>query len=96
MATRQKFENVLYHQKRAHKVWLGEVTRRGRTPSDEANNLVWELLVSYGEAVENLEQAREDAYKTAYELATLELTELHIEQIFELYRDCLLYTSRCV
>lgn len=89
MATADRLENVLYHQKRAYKAWLSEAVMRGQAPSDEADELVWELLVSYGEAVNDFAQAREDVYKTAYELGTLALSEMGIEQILEIYRDCL-------
>jgi len=90
MVTNAKFEAIIYQQKLAHKAWLAEVVKRGETPSTVADGLVWELLVTYGESVKNFEEAREDIYKTAYELANIILIHLSIEQAMELYRDCLL------
>lgn len=85
-----RFETLLYHQRRAHKAWMGRATLQQHAPSDEAAELVWELLVTYGEAVEDFDSAREDITKTAYELAGLVLGELSIGQVFEIYRDSLL------
>ena len=62
------------------------------TPRPEASELVWELLVSYGEALEDFARARDDIYKTAYELATLLLPTLSMKKIFGIYRDRLVDT----
>jgi hypothetical protein len=83
-------EAQVYQQKRAHKAWLGEVGKRGEKPSTMADGLVWELLLSYGEALVDLEEARDDIYKTAYEIASLAVPHLNIRRLTELYRDCLL------
>lgn len=90
MQPRDKFETIMYRQKRAYKAWMSKAVMRDSRPSAEAAELVWEMLVSYGEALEDLARAREDIYKTAYELATLALSDTSIEVIMEIYRDCLL------
>ena len=90
MEASKQFETVVYQQKRAHKLWLGEVGKRGEKPSTMADGLVWELLLSYGEALADFEEAREDIYKTAYEIASLAVPHLNIRRLTDLYRDCLL------
>lgn len=90
MKTRETLETIMYRQKRAYKAWMSAAAARGLTQSAEAEELVWEILVTYGEAVEDLDQAREDVYKTAYELGTLALADTSIVLILEVYRDCLL------
>lgn len=91
MAANEQFETLVYQQKRAHKAWMAEVVKRGEKPSRTADGLVWELLLSYGEAMRNFEGAREDIYKTAYELASLILeTNSDVGRMRDLYRDCLL------
>ena len=90
MATNEKFETLVYQQKRAHKAWMGEVVKRGEKPSPTADGLVWELLLSYGESARGFEDAREDIYKTAYELASIVLDHLDEGRMTYLYRDCLL------
>lgn len=87
MQSEEDFETVIYHQKLAHKAWLNKVVARGITPLPEASELVWELLVSYGEALEDFPRARDDIYKTAYELATLLLPTLSMKKVFGIYRD---------
>ncbi len=82
-------ESTMYHQRRAYKAWLNEATRRLAPPSDESAELVWELLVMYGESVDDIRRTGEDIYKTAYELATRQLAEMRIERVMEIYRDCL-------
>ena len=90
MAADENFETLVYQQKRAHKAWMSEVVKRGEKPSSTADGLLWELLLSYGEAQHDFEDAREDIYKTAYELASLLLGHLDIGRVTDLYRDCLL------
>lgn len=88
--TDEEFETLVYQQKRAHKAWLSTVTRRGEVPSEQADELVWELLLSYGEAVQDFDAASEDIYKTAYEIAGLGLGHLDIGRLTDLYRDSLI------
>ena len=90
MQNNREFEKVIYHQKLAHKAWASRVVLRGFPPTDEESELVWELLVSYGEAIDSFEQYREDIYKTAQELAKLALSHLGIEDVYKIYRDYLL------
>jgi len=90
MEAGEKLETVLYQQKRAHKIWLGEVGKRGEKPSTLADGLVWELLLSYSEALADFDDAREDIYKTAYEIASLAVPHLNVRRLTDLYRDCLL------
>lgn len=90
VATNEKFETLVFQQKRAHKAWMGEVVKRGEKPSSTADGLVWELLLSYGEAVRGFEDAREDIYKTAYELGSLVLDHLDEGRLTDLYRDLLI------
>lgn len=90
MPTRDQFETIIFSQKKAFNAWRSEATLSGFTPSTEASELVWELLISYGESVDDFEDAREDIYKTAYELATLELPELSISKILDIFRDNLI------
>jgi len=92
-ATMQKFEEIeslIYRQKIAHKTWLGKILRLGASPSQEACRLVWELLVAYGEFTDENRQARDDIYKTAYDLAETLLDDLDMSQIYAFYRDALL------
>lgn len=90
MAANEEFETLVYQQKRAHKAWMSEVSKRGEKPSRTADGLVWELLLSYGEAIQGFEAAREDIYKTAYELASMVLADVDVGRMTDLYRDCLL------
>ncbi len=91
VAANEKFETLVYQQKRAHKAWMAEVVKRGEKPSRTADGLVWELLLSYGEAIRDFEDAREDIYKTAYELASLILEKnADIGLMRDLYRDSLI------
>ena len=89
MQPADRLENMMYRQRGVDKAWLDEATRRSASPSDESAELVWELLVTYGESVDDISRASEDIYKTAYELATRQLAEMHIERVMEIYRDCL-------
>lgn len=61
----------------------------GTHPSKEAADLVWELLVSYGEAVADYEQAMGDIHKTAYELAIVALADGDTAGLYRVYRDAL-------
>lgn len=69
---------------------MSRVTKLGETPSPQADELVWQLLLSYGEAITDFEDAVEDTYKTAYELAALCLQRLEIGRLTDLYRDALI------
>ena len=84
------FETIIYHQKLAHKAWLNKVFLRGSRPSPEAIELVWELLITFSEAVANFDLASEDIYKTAYELAARELATFPVNRLQTVYRDYLL------
>ena len=84
------YETLIYQQKRAHKAWTIRVTKRGESPSPQVDELVWELLLSYGETARDFNDADEDIYKTAYELAGLVLTRMDIGHLTDLYRDCLI------
>lgn len=86
----EAYETLVYQQKRAHKAWMSRVTRQGETPSPQADELVWELLLGYGEAMRDFEEAQEDIYKTAYELAGLNLRHLDIGHLTDFYRDSLI------
>lgn len=95
---REELEKVLYHQRLAHKAWLGRMYARGTTPTNEISQLVWELLLAYGDSVDNFDHAAEDIYQAAYELAGLVLRESSVEQVYHQYRDHLIesmleYTS---
>lgn len=86
----EAYETLVYQQKRAHKAWMSRVTRQGEKPSPQTDELVWELLLSYGEAIQNFGDAQEDIYKTAYELASLNLTRLDVGRLTDFYRDSLI------
>jgi len=86
----QQFESLLYHQKLAHKAWTGKALRHGVRPSDEESELVWELLLGYGEAVPDFDAELENIYKTAYELATEALKKYPIERVSHVFRDFLM------
>lgn len=90
MEVRKNIEAQVYQQKRAHKLWLAEVSKRGEKPTTMADTLVWELLLAYGEALVDFEEAREEIYRIAYEIASLAVPHLNIRRLTELYRDCLL------
>lgn len=90
MPTHDQFETIIFSQRKAFKAWKGEAVLKGHSHSEEASELVWELLISYGESIDDLDDVREDIYKAAYELATLELPTLQISKLLEVYRDCLL------
>ena len=90
MIKRDQFETLLYHQRLAHKSWSDKAFVWGKPPSPELSELVWELLVLYGDAVDCFGTYREDIYKTAYELATKALESMPINQVLTVYRDYLL------
>ncbi|MCX8053617.1 MAG: SpoIIE family protein phosphatase, partial [Armatimonadetes bacterium] len=64
--------------------------RVGETPPDAAVELVWELLMIYGETRGEVLRAAEDIEKTAYELATMVLASLPPKRALLIYRDFLL------
>lgn len=86
----EQFEALLYHQRLAHKAWATKAMVRGLPPSEQASALVWQLLVAYGEGLQDFPLAKEDVYQTAYELAALLLPELPMERMVDVYRDRLL------
>ncbi|MCL5103515.1 MAG: serine/threonine-protein phosphatase [Armatimonadetes bacterium] len=90
MALREDFETVIYRQKMAHKAWLNRVFMQGVRPTDEVSELVWELLVTYGESIDDIDRAGDDIYKTAYELAETVLSDMPVDHVFRNYRDSLL------
>jgi hypothetical protein len=85
-----KFETIVFQQKQVHKAWTGALSRRGENPSQAADGLVWELLLSYSDALRDFDSASEDIYKTAYELARLMLKQVDEKHLTDLYRDRLL------
>lgn len=87
-------ETSLYQQKLAHKTWVDKVTSRGFPPTAQQSELVWELIVAYGEALDDFAKVREDLYKTAHELAGLLLPEMPMKRIWGLYRDRLVQTVK--
>lgn len=87
MKSQDALETALYKQKLAHKSWANHAAARGLPPSDESSELVWELVVAYGESLQDFANAKDDIYKTARELATLLLPELPMKRIWGLYRD---------
>lgn len=86
---RQEFESVLYHQRLAHKAWLNKAFARGEKPSEQVSQLVWELLVTYTESVDDFEVVADDIYKAAYELAMLVLPGATTNLVYKNYRDYL-------
>jgi len=83
----EQYENIMYNQKLAHKAWLNKAFPGGIPPSRDISNLVWELLVVFGTAVDDIDSAREYIYSTAYELATLVSQSLTLAMLFDTYRD---------
>lgn len=90
MQQRQDIETVMYRQKRAHKKWMSSAVVRSVSPSPEASQLVWELMVTYAEAAPDVEPVVEDLRQTAHELAELVLTDMPVERVEEIYRDSLI------
>ncbi|MGI6296534.1 MAG: PP2C family protein-serine/threonine phosphatase [Armatimonadota bacterium] len=90
MSTTDKFETIVFQQKKVHKMWISELTKLGHPPSRTATALVWELLLGYSDALREFDSAREDIYKTAYELAGLILAQYDESTLIDLYRDSLL------
>ena len=90
MQAPEELETAIYHQKLAHKAWLGRAIRAGLKPSDDAAELVWELLMTYSEAQDDLNRAGDEVYKTAYELAAMVLPGTPAAEAIRVYRDFLL------
>lgn len=89
MAKPLEFETTIYHEKLAMKAWLGRALRAGFRPHDDVSLLVWELLITYVESLDDFEAAKEDMYKAAYDLATLALHDMSIGDVSRVYRDFL-------
>jgi len=89
MQEREEVETAVYHQRLAHKAWLGRAYRVGEKPRDAAVELVWEILMTYGEAKGEVFRVAEEIQKTAYELAALVLTDLPLKRAVRIYRDFL-------
>lgn len=83
----QNLEDLVYRQKLTHNAWVNKAVARGMPPTPEASELVWELLVAYSEALLNFAKARDDIYKSAYELAALLIPTVPMKRIFGVYRD---------
>jgi len=90
MQVPEELETAIYRQKLAHKAWLNKAFRAGEKPSEAVAELVWELLMTYGEAQGEFYRAAEDIYKTAYEIAAMILTDTPIKRALRIYRDFLL------
>lgn len=90
MAHSEKFETIVFQQKKAHKAWASEMAKRGEKLSRTTEALVWELLLGYSDALRNFDSAREDIYKTSYELAGIVLKQMDEAKLTELFRDRLL------
>lgn len=90
MPAPEKLEALFYSHKRAHKEWINDAFLLGATPSDDESELVWELLVTYGDSMDNFETSKEDLYAIAHELASIVLPETGIERAIQIYRDCLM------
>ncbi len=86
----EQLETAIYHHRLAHKDWLAKVYRVGEKPSDAAIELVWELLMTHGEAQDKFFRAADDVYKTAYELAAMVLADMPVKRALRIYRDFLL------
>lgn len=92
MAISDELEALVYRQKLAHNAWLNKAVARGMPPTPEASELVWELMVAYGEALQDFPKARDDIYKSAYELASTLIPTVPMKRIFGVYRDRLIET----
>lgn len=80
-------EDKAYRRKLAHTQWRDTLAQRGFPPTDEASDLVWEMMVAYADAPEQFDKALDDIHKTAYELAAHLLPDLPMKRIWGLYRD---------
>lgn len=87
---RQELETILYHQRLTYKAWQNKAFFKDVKPSDKANRLVWELLVAFGDGMDNFDLVSEDIYQIAYELAEIELKKSPVEEVTKYYRDYLL------
>lgn len=85
-----EIEPMIYRQRVAFKNWLGKAMRLNAPLPDQALELVWELLVAYGEAANERRQSRDDVYKTAYDLAESLLPGADMDTVYKVYRDALL------
>jgi hypothetical protein len=92
MPTVDDLETLVYRQRLTHGAWVNKAVARGMPPTPEASELVWELMVAYSEALQDFTKARDDVYKSAYELAALLLPTVPMKRIFGVYRDRLIET----
>jgi serine phosphatase RsbU (regulator of sigma subunit) len=83
-------ETGIYKLKLAHKAWTDKVFLRGAPPSEEISELVWEMLITFSESADDIDEVSQDIYKTGYELASKVLEHTPIDQILKYYRDYLL------
>lgn len=92
MTNLDELEPVIYRQRMAHKKWLSRSTKLlGTPPPQNASDLVWEMLVAYGQAPEVSRQSRDDIYKASYQLLQTLLPDVDMPQAYAVYRDALLY-----
>ncbi|MHB9037640.1 MAG: PP2C family protein-serine/threonine phosphatase [Armatimonadota bacterium] len=84
-----KLETAIYKLKLAHKAWLDKVFLHGAPPPEEISELVWEMLITYAESADDIDEVSQDIYKTGYELASKVLEHTPIDQILKYYRDYL-------
>ena len=82
-------ESSLYRRRLAYKAWLGNATKMGQPPSEQAARLVWEMLVANEESSTSSKQSRDDVYEAAYELGKMLLPTMEAAQVFAVYRDAL-------
>lgn len=92
MSISDDLEALVYRQKLAHRAWMNAAAARGMPASPEAANLVWELLVAYGEALQDFAKAKDDIYRAAYDLASMLLPKIPMKRVFSIYRDRLMDT----
>ncbi len=76
-----------YRRKKAHTQWRSALESRGFPPSEEASKLVWTMMVAYAESSDAFEKELDGIYKTAYELASLLISDMPMKRIWGLYRD---------
>jgi len=86
----EQLEAVAYHQRLAHKAWLNKAFTQGMSPTDEVTELVWELLLAYGEAGDDVDQVLEDIHRIAYELAAMHIPQMPLRDVYKYFRDNLL------
>lgn len=83
-------QTLVSHERLVYKHWLDKAALRGVQPSPEAAELVSELLVTYTEAMPDIEPSAGDIYATAHDLATRALESMPVDMVSTVYRDYLL------